>query len=463
MKKIAFLACFALTLFSQSHQTQDFSAANFSKQKGQNLANLGIQITLENAIIKAKAHYPLHKNKALLARAQSLELTRLNMNYIPQIRLSAKATYQSEVSKLPFSSAALNQMAGTNIDYTPLNKNQYNANIEISQPLLDSGSVWANKGAVSARYASHKAELETTLYGVQNSVINAYFSALLLDKQIKQSFIHINELETNLKTLNARYLNGVANKSDIDKIRVQILQTQKASNSLQNERDIALQTLKELIGVNENIELVAPNFNKMQSYLNAVQRDLAETKFTKRPEMQVFAFKSDEIALQKRQEIARSLPYIDAFVQLGYANPALNMFKSDFESYYIAGIRLSWNFSNLYSTHQQNELRRVQALQIHSQKEEFLFNAKIALNEHIKKAQNLLSSLAQDRQIIMAQEELAKTAAVRLKNGVLSTNDFLSEINELNSLKLQHNYDEMAFLLEVVQIRQTLNDWEIEF
>ena len=39
----------------------------------------------------------------------------------------------------------------------------------------------------------------------------------------------------------------------------------------------------------------------MQSYLNAVQRDLAETKFIKRQEMQVFAFKSDEIRSEERR------------------------------------------------------------------------------------------------------------------------------------------------------------------
>ena len=92
-------------------------------------------------------------------------------------------------------------------------------------------------------------------------------------------------------------------------------------------------------------------------------------------------------------------------------------------------------------------------------KYEFLFNAKIALKQHIKKAKSLQNSLKQDTQIISAQEELTKSAAVRLKNGVLSANDFLSEINELNALKLQHNYDEIEFLLEIVQIRQTLNDW----
>ena len=44
--------------------------------------SLGAQsLTLESALAKAKAHYPLHKNKDLLAKAQNLELTKLNLNY----------------------------------------------------------------------------------------------------------------------------------------------------------------------------------------------------------------------------------------------------------------------------------------------------------------------------------------------------------------------------------------------
>ena len=83
------------------------------------IANLNAEpLTLESALTKSRAHYPLHKNKELLQRAQDLELTHLNISYAPRIKLSAKATYQSDVTALPFSAQSLSQIIGRNIDST---------------------------------------------------------------------------------------------------------------------------------------------------------------------------------------------------------------------------------------------------------------------------------------------------------------------------------------------------------
>lgn len=418
-------------------------------------------LSIESALTKAKAHYPLHKNKELLRKAQDLELTRLNMSYIPRVKLSAKATYQSDVTALPFSTQALNQIAGRNIDYKPLNKDQYNANIEIAQPIFDAGNLWANRSATKAKYATQQAEIDSALYAVQSSVINAYFATLLLERQIYQNEIHKKELEKNLSTLQARYANGVANKSDIDKLQIEILRAQNTLTSLDNERKIALGTLKELVGLEDSQDLELITNQAPTQTILGLNADLDNPHlFDLRPEMQVFSAQNAQIKISKNAETARSLPYIDAFFQAGYGNPALNILKSGFNSYYIAGIRLSWDFSNLYSTYQQSELRRVQILQNDTKKEEFLLNARITLKNQVANVQNLAQILNANKQIIALQEELVKSAQVRLKNGVLSLNDFLSEINALNAQKMQHNYDEIALLKQIYEIRQSANVWE---
>lgn len=413
-------------------------------------------LTLESALIKAREHYPLHKNKDLLQKAQDLELVKLNMSYIPRLKLGAKATYQSDVTTLPFSSQTLNNLAGGNLNYKPLSKDQYNANIEISQPLFDAGNLWANRSLTKAKYSTQQAELESALYAVQTSVINAYFAALLLERQINQSEIHAKELGKNLATLQARYANGVANKSDIDKLKIEILQTQNTLANLTNEREIALNTLKELVGLEQDIELVTPR--QSLDYLQSLEVESAS--FESRPEMRVFTLKTNEITMSKNAETTRFLPYIDAFFQAGYGNPALNILKSGFNSYYIAGIRLNWDFGNLYSLHQQSELRRMQILQNDAKKEEFLLNMRISLKSQIKRANNLEDKISKDAQIIALQENLTKSAQAKLQNGVLSVNDFLSEINALNTLKLQNNYDEIELLKQIYEIYQSLNQWQ---
>ena len=132
---------------------------------------------------------------------------------------------------------------------------------------------------------------------------------------------------------------------------------------------------------------------------------------------------------------------------------ALNILKSGFNSYYIAGIRLNWDFGNLYSLHQQSELRRMQILQNDAKKEEFLLNMRISLKSQIKLANNLQDKISKDAQIIALQENLTKSAQAKLQNGVLSVNDFLSEINALNTLKLQNNYDEIELCMPYLCIR----------
>ena len=415
-------------------------------------------LTLESALNKAREHYPLHKNKDLLQKAQNLELVKLNMNYIPRLKLGAKATYQSDVTTLPFSSQTLNNLSGENLNYKPLSKDQYNANIEISQPLFDAGNLWANRSLTKAKYSTQQAELESALYSMQTSVINAYFATLLLERQINQSEIHAKELGKNLATLQARYANCVANKSNIDKLNIEILQTQNALANLTNEREIALSTLKELVGLEqkEDIELQTPR--QSLDYLQSLEVESAS--FESRPEMRVFTLKTNEITMSKNAETARFLPYIDAFFQAGYGNPALNILKSGFNSYYIAGIRLNWNFGNLYSLHQQSELRRMQILQNDAKKEEFLLNMRISLKSQIKRANNLQDKISKDAQIIALQENLTKSAQAKLQNGVLSVNDFLSEINALNTLKLQNNYDEIELLKQIYEIYQSLNQWQ---
>ena len=78
--------------------------------------------------------------------------------------------------------------------------------------------------------------------------------------------------------------------------------------------------------------------------------------FQSRPELTLFKLKEEEAGLKKRTELTKSLPYIDAFFQGGYANPGLNILRSGFQGYYIVGLRLNWDISNLYSKHQQDQI-----------------------------------------------------------------------------------------------------------
>ena len=416
---------------------------------------------IESYMKLARENYPLYKNTQLLDKALALSLTQLNMHFIPHLRFSGKASYQSEVTTLPFT--ALNNFS---FDYKPLNKDQYQFVLELAQPVLDMGH-FAKKDSIKAQYATQKADVSISLYKIGQSVINQFFALALINEQISQNEIHIEELNKNLKNLNVLYRNGAIEKEALSKINIEILNAQKIAQELQSQKEVVINTLSLLTAYQVSDNPLLPDFEEQKEFLQSVQHyiqeeNIKDSVFTYRPENIFFALKDLEIRTQKKLENAKNLPYIDLFVQGGYANPGLNFLKGAFSSYYIAGVRINWDFSNLYSKSQQNELIKNQSLRLNAQKEEFNLNNKITLNKHIKDTNNLLMQMKENDEIVALRESILRTQEVKLRNGMLSINDFITDINNLNLAKLQQNYTKIEFLMQIYNIKQILNVWHYD-
>lgn len=419
-------------------------------------------INLEQCMSLARQNYPITKQSTLLDEALNLTLDKLNMGFIPHLRFNSKISYQSDVTTLPFNMSMGNPLF-QGFTYTPLTRDQYQFALEVSQPLLDMGS-FAQKDISKAQYASQKQEVQNNLYKIQQSVINAYFTIILLDFSIAQNATYSRDLEKNYKNLNVLYVNGVIGKDALDKLSIEILNAQKNAKELESQRKIMQNTLGFLTQESLlDLRLEIPNFQEQQSFLESIATKAGEANsslFALRPEMHFFSLKANELDTHKKLELAKGLPYIDAFLQGGYSNPGLNFLKGGFQPYYIVGLRINWDFSNFYTKYQQDSLIRNQKLRLDTQKEEFLLNTKILLNQHIKTAQNLLTQMSDNEKIIALQEQVVRTQESKLKNGVLSINDFISDTNNLYLKKLQQNYTKVEFLMQVYNIKQILNSWE---
>ncbi|WP_185900187.1 TolC family protein [Campylobacter sp. MIT 99-7217] len=291
-------------------------------------------LSLEECIQKAKQNYPLYNNTSLLDEALSLNLSKLNKNFIPHVKLGAKATYQNEVTRLPLENLPIN------FDYKPLNKDQYNLYAEISQPLLDFATL-AQKAYKRAEFQSEQASLQNELYKVQQSVINAYFYLLLINLQLEQNDIHLKELEKNHTYIENLLRNGVALREDLERIEIEILDSNASKQELLNQRFSTAYTLFKLTNLSlDEYELQMSSVKEMSLYLSKIGK-LENKLLTKRPEIAYFDAKRQEIEASKKLENAKNLPYLDLFLQAGYGNPTLNMLKNEFDTYYIVGVRVN--------------------------------------------------------------------------------------------------------------------------
>ena len=87
------------------------------------------QITLEECRQKTQDNYPLVRQYGLIEKTKEYNLNNASKGYLPQFALSAKASYQSDVTELPV------KIPGIDIKGQP--KDQYQVMLELKQNIWD--------------------------------------------------------------------------------------------------------------------------------------------------------------------------------------------------------------------------------------------------------------------------------------------------------------------------------------
>jgi len=135
---------------------------------------------------------------------------------------------------------------------------------------------------------------------------------------------------------------------------------------------------------------------------------------------------------------SKLLPKFAAFGQAGYGKPGLNMFAENFDSYYLLGTKLTWNFWNWGQNKNDKKILDLQSNIISSQKESFDLGVKLLLEKNIADITNYREQLAKDEQIIKLRTKIVAAAASQLENGVITATEYVTELNALNTAKLNY-------------------------
>lgn len=397
------------------------------------------KLSLEELQIKAERNYPAARQYGLIEQSREFTLANASKGYLPQLGLNARITYQSEVTQLP------SAMPGVN----PMNKDQYQAVVELNQIIWDGGAIEAQKRVTKA---SSKAELkrtETELYTVRERVNQLFFGILLIEEQIRQTDILILELENNFNRVSAYIDNGVATKSELDAVRVEILKAGQKRDELIMTGSTYREMLAALTG-DEAVKsgnLIKPSAD-VSAFING----------NRRPELALFDAQANLAESQKRSLKAATMPRFNLFVQGGYGNPGLNMLKNEFSTYYIGGVRLSWNFGSFYTNGNSMRLLDVKRESINTQRETFLFNSLLAERQQVNEISKLRKQMISDDEIIRLREEIKRAAEIRLQEGTISVSDLLREINAENLARQERATHEIMHLMAIYSIKYLKNN-----
>ena len=398
------------------------------------------QLTLEACQEKARENYPLVKQYDLLEKSREYTLANAGKGYLPQLSLSAKATYQSEVARLPVS------LPG--VEIKPLNKDQYQVVAELNQLIWDGGMIRARKRTLQAESEIEYHRTDVELYAIRERVNQLFFGALLAEEQLKVNGLLQRELQQYDKQVFAYVQNGVASAADLDAVRVELLQVKQQEEEVRAMRRAYRLMLAVMIGeeMDEALALEKP-----------VATGVHETTAGRRPEIQLFDQQERDFALRQDLLTAKNRPRIALFAQGGYGNPGLNMLKNEFAGYYIAGARLSWNFGNLYTLRNERKQLALGQQLLQTRKEAFLFHTRLEMTREQVEVDKWRRLLAQDDEVVLLRERIRVAAEAKVKEGTLGVLDLMREVNRVDQARQAKTLHEIQLLMAIYNIGYIVN------
>lgn len=396
----------------------------------------------------AREHYPAIRQYGLIARAGQYDLSNAARAWIPQVALSAQATWQTDVAKYP--DALSFMLAQQGVSIPGMRKDQYKAAIDVSQNIWDGGQSKANRDLAEAEAAEQRNRVDIELYDLQSRVENIYFGILLLDERAAQTEALISLLESNLSRMLVYNKNGVAMQADADAVEAELLAARQTLGQVVSSRNSYRRMLELFIGRPlDNETLERPVSAELMNRTSA------------RPELALFEAQSDKIDARRKAVKSSLMPRFSAFAQGFYGYPGFDMFKSMMSSEWtlnaIVGVRMSWNISAFYT--KNNNLGKLDAAQrqIDVQRDVFLFNMQMQTAQDDGEIVRLRSAVADDDRIVELRRSVRMAAESKLENGVIDATDLLRKITDETQAELNRSTHEIELLQAIYRLKHTLN------
>jgi len=395
--------------------------------------------TLEEVQELAKNSYPLIKRNALLEKTRDYTVENVSKGWLPQISVVGQATYQNEVTQLPFSLP--------NSSVEPLSKDQYKVYADIQQTVYDGGMISNQKKLAKIQSETEIQKNEVELDKLEERINQIYFGILQSQEQLKQTEITKNDIENGLKKASAQLEYGTIFRSQVDVLKAQLIGLEQRQIEIQSLRKNLIESLSLCTNkdFNENTVFETPE-------------KLLLTGENNRAELKLFTLQQQILETQKSLVESKNLPKLGAFFQGGYGKPGFNMLRNEFDIFYIGGLRLQFPISGFYTKKNDLALLNTQQQDLEIQKENFLFNQNFSTIRNTEELDKLQKLIHKDEELIALRQSIKKASLAQLENGVINTSDYLREVNAEEQARIQKMTHEIQFLFTQYNQKAQLNN-----
>lgn len=385
---------------------------------------------------KARELSPLKKQELYHKSIYEMNRTNSGSSYLPSFFIGGKATYQSEVISIPGTTAIP--------DYPVIPKGQFNVNINLQQNIYDGGLSKFSRQMDESRLLISEMDLETQLFKINEAINFIYFNILNLQEGLKILNASLETLRSQKELIASRVKNGLILESNLYNLEKQILSLEQEIITVQSDHKAMSIMLAEWIGqpVDQNTVLSVPDWPVPDGQLPV-----------ERPEIKLFESQKRLLGAQQNMSNISRTPRIWAFGQGGIGQPnPMNFFETDPSTYYILGIQLNWDIYDWGNTNRKKQVYTMEQAIVDSRLEDFKHNLNISLIKHYEDIEKLQKIINKDKEIIALQEKIVQSAFAELQNGVITSTEYLTELNMLIQSRIRRAQHELNLSQTYVNI-----------
>lgn len=388
------------------------------------------QYSLAQLQALAKENYPLLKQKETYASMLDNKVSSLNANYLPQLNVTGQATYQSEVTSFNFSLPG----GGSGFQQKP---DQYSLGLEVKENLIDYGVIKTQKEIERGNTGIQMQQIEVEFVKVKER-INQLFGNIALQQENKKIMdLRIAELDAKRKKVQSAVTNGAALQSSFLVLESEYFVTQQKIEEINSNLNTWFQTLSLLTGKNIDNATMQTEFEEVGLFQIS----------NNRPELRLFDLQESTLKARESMLYRNNLPKVFVFARGYFGRPGFNFLNNEFRPYGLVGLGLSWNLTPYYSISKEASNLRLSKDLIASQRKLFDLNLQAALVQQREEFEKLERMIALDIKIVEAKTAIRKASSSQLDNGVITSADFLVDLNGENQAQFNLKLHQIQLLM----------------
>ena len=398
-------------------------------------------LSLSDIHVQIENNYPLARKIALQNEVTELNRKIVGTAAYPQLNFGATATYQSEVTELPFPS-------GGSFMAPELSRDQYKATAEASQTIYNGGAVAIRKKLEEIRGQGENKTTEVELHQIKEQVNQVYFGILLAQEQLQVISTLMKNLQAQIKEVSSKVAHGVLLPSQKYTLEAELINARQDSAAIESNITSGYQMLSNLIG-----EEIVPNTKLQMPQVNVHAGNEIPRQ---RPEFDLFENNREVLRYQKELAETEKWPSFSAFGSATYGRPGYNVFDDELHAFYMVGLRLQWNFWNARNAAKKQQIYQLKQKTVTQEERAFERQLKASLSKIRKQIELFEEQLKQDQQIIALREKVVDEKSSQMKNGSVTATEYVTELSKVTQARLSQMIHRTKLVQSKIEYQTTV-------